>query len=107
MPEFLTFASVLVAGFGLGVIFFGGLWWTVCKGVASSRPAAWFFVSLSLRMSITLAGFYFVTGGRFDRLLLCLLGFVVARLVVTWQTRSWQKTPPRPAPEVSHASQPR
>ena len=44
----------------LGAIFFGGLWWTVRRGISSRRPALWFFGSLLLRMSIALAGFYFV-----------------------------------------------
>ena len=44
----------------LGAIFFGGLWWTVRKGVASRRPALWFLGSLLLRTSIALAGFYVV-----------------------------------------------
>ena len=69
----------LVAGVLLGAVFFGGLWWTVRKGVSSKRPALWFFGSLLLRMSIALAGFYFVSGGHWERLLVCLLGFVVAR----------------------------
>ena len=38
-------------------------------------------------MSITLVGFYFIARDDWERLLLCLLGFVVARLVVTWLTR--------------------
>ena len=49
----------LVAGVLLGAIFFGGLWWTVRKGVSSKRPALWFFGSLLLRTSIVLAGFLF------------------------------------------------
>ncbi len=40
-----------------------------------------------LRMSITLAGFYFVGREDWQRWLLCLLGFVLARLVVKWLTR--------------------
>ena len=52
--------------------FFGGLWWTVRKGVSSRQPALWFFGSLLLRMSIALAGFYFVSGGHWERLLACL-----------------------------------
>jgi F1F0 ATPase subunit 2 len=68
-------------------MFFGGLWWTVRKGVSSRQPALWFFGSLLLRMSLALAGLYVVSGSRWDRLLLCLLGFVTARLAVTWLTR--------------------
>src|SRR5664280_1973551 len=88
MNELLTLALALVAGLLLGAIFFGGLWWTVRKGVSSKQPALWFFGSLLLRMSIALAGFYFVSGHHWERLLLCLLGFVMARLVLTWLTRS-------------------
>ena len=88
MNEVLLLALALSAGMLLGAIFFGGLWWTVRKGVSSEQPALWFFGSLLLRMSIALAGFYFVSGGHWERLLLCVVGFVMARLVVTWLTRS-------------------
>ena len=89
----------------LGAIFFGGLWWTVRKGVSSTQPALWFLGSLLLRMSIALAGFYFVSGGHWERLLACLLGFVMARLVVTRLTRPREKSNParhrRPAMRLS------
>ena len=76
-----------VAGLSLGAIFFGGLFLTVRRGVSSPWAALWFFGSLMARMSIALAGFYLVSDGRWERLVLCLLGFVVARLVVTRLTR--------------------
>ena len=69
MNETLTLVLAWVAGVVLGAIFFGGLWWTVRKGVSSKQPALWFFGSLLLRMSIALAGFYFVSGGHWERLL--------------------------------------
>ena len=103
MNETLTLVLAWVAGVVLGAIFFGGLWWTVRKGVSSKQPALWFFGSLLLRMSIVLAGFYFVSGGHWERLLLCLLGFVMARLVVTWLTRPSGENQTRPAQEASHA----
>jgi F1F0 ATPase subunit 2 len=46
MSEALMLGLAGVAGLLLGAIFFGGLWWTVRKGVASSRPALWFLGSL-------------------------------------------------------------
>ena len=88
MNEFVTLALTLVAGLLLGAIFFGGLWWTVRKGVSSKQPALWFFGSLLLRMSTVVAGFYFVGRGHWERLLLCLLGFIIARFIVTWLTPS-------------------
>jgi F1F0 ATPase subunit 2 len=89
MLESLALALALLAGAGLGVIFFGGLWVTIRRGVSSERPALLFLSSLLLRMSIALAGFYFVSGGHWERLLMCLLGFVMARFAVTWLTRTW------------------
>ncbi|MGA2174878.1 MAG: ATP synthase subunit I [Verrucomicrobiota bacterium] len=103
MNETLTLALAWAAGGVLGAIFFGGLWWTVRKGVSSKQPALWFFGSLLLRMSIALAGFYFIGRGHWERLLLCLLGFVIARLVVTWLTRLPGENQTRPAQEASHA----
>ncbi len=103
MNETLTLVLVSVAGVLLGALFFGGLWWTVQKGVPSKRPALWFFGSLLLRTGVALTGFYFIAGGRWERLLVCLLGFVIARLIVTRLTRSVGK-PTCLTKEASHAS---
>ena len=91
MTETLTLVLACVAGGALGAMFFGGLWWTVQKVLSSKRPTFWFFGSLLLRMSLTLAGFYFVAGGHWQRLLACLLGFVIARLIVTRLTGAAKK----------------
>lgn len=106
MNEPLLLATALTAGLLLGALFFGGLWWTIRKGVASSRPALWFFGSLLVRMSITLAGIYFVAGNHWERFLACLLGFVIARPVVTLLTRP-KVRPPARKQEDDHAPQPR
>jgi F1F0 ATPase subunit 2 len=102
MNNTLTLAWALVAGALLGAIFFGGLWWTVRKCVSSTHPALWLFGSLLLRMSIALAGFYFVSDGHWERLLLCLVGFVIARFIVTRLTRTAEK-PTCLAREAGHA----
>jgi len=102
MSETLTLVLAWVAGILLGAMFFGGLWWTVQKGVSSSRAALWFCGSLLLRTSIALAGFYFVALGHWERLLVCLLGFVMARLLVARLTRATEK-PIDWAQEASHA----
>jgi len=102
MNETLTLVLTLVTGVLLGAMFFGGLWWTVRKGVSSKQPAFWFFGSLLLRTSIALAGFYFIARGHWERMLVCLLGFVMARLIVMRLTRAAEK-PTYLAQEASHA----
>jgi len=87
MNETLPLIWSALAGVVLGAIFFGGLWWTVRRGAVSPRPAWWFLVSALLRMGIALAGFYLVADHRWQRLLACLIGFIFARLLVTWLTR--------------------
>lgn len=109
----------LAAGSALGAVFFGGLWWTVARGVSSNAPGLWFLVSLVLRTGFAVAGFWFVSSGHWDRMLSCLLGFVAARLVVTRIVRqegcasstapqvggcaSSMERLPRELKEVSHA----
>jgi F1F0 ATPase subunit 2 len=103
MNEFLSLTIPSVAGLVLGAAFFGGLWWTVNKAVSSKQPAAWFLGSTLLRMGVVLSGFYVVGGGRWERWLLCLLGFVLARLATWWLARSTAHNRAPRVPEASYA----
>jgi F1F0 ATPase subunit 2 len=97
MSELMQLTLALLAGMLLGALFFGGLWWSVEKGLASPRPALWFVGSLLLRTGLVLLGFYLVAADDWKRLLACLLGFISARLIVTRLTA----TPAGPG--ASHA----
>jgi F1F0 ATPase subunit 2 len=101
MNEFLIFALALVAGLLLGAIFFVGLWWTVRNGVSAKQPALWFLGSSLVRMSLVLAGFYFVGRGDWRRLVVCLLGFIIARFIVMRLTRTLDEN--SKTKEASHA----
>jgi F1F0 ATPase subunit 2 len=103
MNETLTLVVAGAMGVVLGAVFFGGLWWTVRRGVSSPRPALWFVGSLLLRTGIVLAGFYFVGGGQSQRLLVCLLGFVSARCLVMRLTREPMETRNSHVKEAVHA----
>jgi F1F0 ATPase subunit 2 len=86
-------------------MFFGGLWLTIQKAVSSKRPALWFFGSLLLRTILVLAGFsIFARGGHWEKLLMGLLGFVLARLIVMRLTGPPVGARDSPAKEVRHAS---
>jgi F1F0 ATPase subunit 2 len=95
MNEILIMTAVLVAGVLLGAFFFGGLWWTVRKGVTAKHPTLWFLGSSLFRTAVALAGFYLIARGDWKRAAVCLLGFVVARFVALRLTRR--------KPETNHA----
>ena len=79
-----TLILALLAGGLLGVFFFGGLWLTVRKGMQAKVPAVWFLLSFLLRMAVALCGFYAIaTFGEWQHLALALLGFIVARMMLT------------------------
>ena len=103
MNKLLFLVPALAAGLVLGVFFLGGLWWTVRKGVSSKLPALWFLGSMLLRMSIVLAGFYFVGRGDWQRIIVCLLGFIIARIIVMRLTRTPIEHSNSTAKEVGHA----
>jgi F1F0 ATPase subunit 2 len=87
MNELPAIILSMLPGVFLGFIFFGGLWWTIQRGVRSTHPAILFAGSLLLRTATALAGFYFVSQGNWQRLLACLFGFFVARVLITQLTR--------------------
>ena len=69
MNETLTLALAWLAGGLLGAIFFGGLVVDGSQGRLVPPAGALVSRQLLLRMSIVLAGFYFVSGGQWKRLL--------------------------------------
>lgn len=79
LPLLLAFALGVI----LGILFFGGLWWTVARGMGSRHAAVWFLFSLLARTSAVMLGFYLVGSGSWEKLAACLAGFVLARLIVT------------------------
>ena len=91
MSEILYVILAFIAGMVLGMLFFGGLWFTVKKAVTAKKPAIWFFISFFLRVSIILIGFYYISLGSWQRLIFSLIGFIIARFVVTHLTKSIDK----------------
>jgi F1F0 ATPase subunit 2 len=79
----LVLGAAFVAGAALGGAYFLGLWYTVRRQTTASLPALWLLVSGVGRLVLLLVGFYLVMAGSWERLLACLAGFVVARLVLT------------------------
>lgn len=104
MNEFAKIALAGVAGLGLGTFFFYGLWLTVRKTLTARSPALWVLGSFLVRVGVTVSGFYHVGNGNWQRLVGCLLGFVVARYLVIYLTRSAEARQPSVEKSISHAS---
>jgi F1F0 ATPase subunit 2 len=98
--------SLLLSGFAgllLGGFFFSGLWWTVRQSLLAKQPALWLLGSLFLRTIVVLVGIYFASGGHWQNLLCCLLGFTLARVTVIRLTRPTIAT--QPATDIPTESQ--
>ncbi|MBK8702892.1 MAG: hypothetical protein IPN33_04300 [Saprospiraceae bacterium] len=80
--EIFNWILTLLAGVLLGGFFFGGLWYTIQKGLTAKYPAVWFLGSMLVRTGVVLTGFYFTSGGKWERMVAALIGFIIARFVV-------------------------
>jgi F1F0 ATPase subunit 2 len=83
MNETSILIMALLAGVLLGMIFYGGLWWTVRRSVSPKSSNVWLIGSFPFRAIIAVGGFYLVSRGNWRSLLACLLGFLIARIAVT------------------------
>lgn len=82
MNDLLRSLLAFILGLVLGAQFFAGLWLTVRKALASKIPALWVVGSLFVRMGITVLGFYFIASHGWPGMLMCLAGFILARIIV-------------------------
>lgn len=83
MNEVINLLPALIAGIILGILFFGGLWFTVRFGLSSNKGSLIFIGSFIIRMAIILLGFYYVGADDWQKMLMCLGGFLFARIVIT------------------------
>lgn len=94
-PAMLTLA--LFVGLIAGGIFFAGLWFTVRQLAVARSPAALVVTSSMVRLAIVLGAFFLVGRGHIDRMLVCLLGLLLARFIVMRLTK------PEPEKEAARA----
>ncbi len=78
----LHLIAAFLAGALLGVIFFGGLWWTVQRITGSGRPYLVSAVSFALRSIAVLGGFYILLGFGLPVIIAAMVGFLAARVVL-------------------------
>lgn len=80
MSVILYLALAFAAGLVLGAFHFVSLWMTLHKLPSAKHPALVSTASYLIRMAVTLLGFYLVMRGSWERLLVCLGGFIVTRM---------------------------
>lgn len=97
MNPLVILALAWFAGVGLGLVYFGTLWLTIRQLPSSRSPTLLLVSSYVVRTVVVLAGFYLVMGGHWERILTCLVGFIMARF---WLVSRIQ---PQRVPEISTA----
>lgn len=87
LTELWLLLPIAVAGAGLGLLFYGSLWYTVRRLTTTRRPALLLVGSLAVRTGLALLGLFLLMGGtrgHWERLLAACVGFLLARV---WLTR--------------------
>jgi F1F0 ATPase subunit 2 len=85
MADTVALLLSLTAGLGLGLLYFGGLWLTVRQLVKARRPGWLTLASFIGRSVLTLAGFYLVMQGGWQRIVAALVGFMLMRQLLVSQ----------------------
>jgi F1F0 ATPase subunit 2 len=86
LPDLFVFPL----GFGLGIFYFSCLWFTVQRLTRTQHPVLLVIGSGLVRLGLALLAFYFMIGGRWERLLIALVGFLLARtlLIARWRPQT-------------------
>ncbi len=82
MNDIIYLILAVFVGLLAGLIFYGGLWWTVQKVLVSKRPGLLFLSSYLLRTTFVLVSFVLVIDGNLLRLLFCFISFIIARIII-------------------------
>lgn len=72
----------LISGIGIGLFYFGGLWWTVKQLPSRRYPWLWTLGSFLVRGGLSVMAFYWTTGGRWEQVVMSLGGFLLVRTVM-------------------------
>jgi F1F0 ATPase subunit 2 len=92
--EIYILALILLAGFGLGIFYFGGLWLTVKRLPDSRRRISLVVGSFLGRNAVCFGALVLIVrGGHWERVLVCMLGFIIARILLIQRLRPRKAEP--------------
>jgi F1F0 ATPase subunit 2 len=86
MVSLMDFLLTLTAGMVIGLVYFWGLRCTIDRLLLSPKPARLMLTSYALRAGGLITVFYLIMGGRGERIVFLLIGFLLARqtLIRRW-----------------------
>ena len=67
----------------IGAAYFVSMRWTVDRLVRARQPMIWLLGGAGVRIALVLPLFYIVMAGQWQRMLVCLAGFVAVRAFAT------------------------
>jgi F1F0 ATPase subunit 2 len=80
--EVIYLGLALLGGMALGAFYFGGLWYTIRQIPTSTRPGMLLIASMVVRMAVILGAFILIMDGSWQRLLACVVGFILMRQIM-------------------------
>ena len=82
MSGVVAILSVLI-GAGLGLFFYGGLWYTVLRLATTEHPVLLTLGSFWIRLAVVLSAFVVLTREGVEYAVMAMAGFILGRLAVS------------------------
>lgn len=79
--QIVLLIPAFAGGTVIGILNYLGLWLTVKKVPSVRNPALHILTSMAVRISLTMAAFFMITGHEWQRLLACVAGYFLVRLL--------------------------
>lgn len=92
--DIAVYLICLVSGAVLGFLHFGSLWVMVSRLGRVRRPVVLVFGRFLVMMAVTLVGLYLIMGGRWERLIAALAGFMLVKVIVARRVRGGARGTP-------------
>lgn len=75
-------------GLLMGILYFGGLYFSTQKFNSAKSPALFMILSFVLRMGILIVGFYYLSKSGYKNILIGLLGVMLVRFIMVFNIKN-------------------
>lgn len=76
-------------GFLIGIVYFGGLYYSTRKFKDVKNPAIFMFLSFIIRMAVLIAGFYYLAKIDYKNVLIGLIGVILVRFIMIFKVKNY------------------